>query len=66
MIERLVSKDAILDSGEHIERFKKEHEEFINLTNISFSQISKVYSITITIEEIHYIYKFFNDDKEEE
>lgn len=58
LIERLVTKTQIDDYNvEEIEAFKKSQQEFINIARKSFSVIERLYSVSIPLTEIYFIYE---------
>ena len=62
LIERLVTKTQINDyDKEIILSFKQCNQEFINIVKKSFSVIEKLYSVSIPVTEIYFIYQILKD-----
>lgn len=58
LIERLVTKTQINDYNiKEIEAFKNSKQKFINIARKSFSVIEQLYSVSIPITEIYFIYQ---------
>lgn len=65
LIERLVTKNPIDHFGD-IEAFQAQNQDFIDIVERSFTNITKHYNVSIPLSEIAYIYQFIehNDDSE--
>ncbi|MDF2682964.1 MAG: system transcriptional activator [Brevibacillus sp.] len=59
LVERLVKNEPI-SSYEDLDSFEKCHHTFIQIVRRSFSVIEKVYSVTIPVSEIGFIYDIIN------
>jgi sigma-54 dependent transcriptional regulator of gfr operon len=61
LIERLVIKTQIDDyNTEVLSYFSNRHQNFINTVKKSFSVIEKMYSVTIPLAEIYFIFEILN------
>ena len=61
LIERLITKAEISNyNPEAISEFQKCNQKFINIVKKSFSVIEKLYSVSIPITEIYFIYEILH------
>jgi sigma-54 dependent transcriptional regulator of gfr operon len=61
LIERLVTKTQIDEyNTDVLSEFSSRHQSFINIVKKSFSVIEKMYSVTIPLAEIYFIFEILN------
>ncbi|WP_222927582.1 PRD domain-containing protein [Biomaibacter acetigenes] len=61
LIERLVTKTQINEYNDEImSSFAKLHKDFVDIVKKSFSVIEKLYSVSVPLTEIYFIYEIFS------
>ncbi|MFV0379998.1 MAG: PRD domain-containing protein [Anaerorhabdus sp.] len=65
LIERLVTKTAIVSYAD-VERFKKNHQDFIADVNICFEEMLKHYNVQLPLSEIVLLYDYIVHDIQKE